>query len=74
MYDVYAYVLYHVYMYFLGFFLHLYVLGSASFQEQKKMRCFHSHGGSPLSLDGFCERENPMKMDDDGGYPRVPLF
>ena len=27
-----------------------------------------SHGGIPdLSLDGFCERENPMKfdMDDD---------
>ena len=27
--------------------------------------------GVPQWLDGFCEQENPMKMDDDLG---VPLF
>ena len=31
---------------------------------------FHSHGGTPSSLDGFCERENPiLQMDDFAGPP-----
>ena len=30
---------------------------------------FHSHGGTTKTLDGFCERENPSKIDDFGVPP-----
>ena len=32
---------------------------------------FHSHGGTPLSLDGFCERENPNQTWMISGYPHL---
>ena len=33
------------------------------------LSAFHSHGGTPSSLDGENFREDPSKMDDDWGIP-----
>ena len=35
------------------------------------LSAFHSHGGTPSSLDGENFRQDPIKMDDDWGIPPI---